>query len=166
MCRKHILPQIFVKYNHYKFFIKHLFFLLITTQNYTEFAILFLGVCLYLYNRKSKVEISALLNFVFYCNTKLKVRMLRTFALQKQARRLLRSICCEPDSNYVPRTFGKARKRAIFVQPHVSQLPSALAENANPIPSRAWGGFDGRTGYKNKKRHRKGVFLFLVSHYI
>ena len=42
-------------------------------------------MCLYLYNRKSKVEISALLNFVFYCNTKLKVRMPRTFALQKQA---------------------------------------------------------------------------------
>ena len=31
------------------------------------------------------------------------------------------------------------------------------------VPSRAWGGFDECTGYKNKKRHRNGVFLFLVT---
>jgi hypothetical protein len=34
----------------------------------------------------------------------------------------------------------------------VSKMTTASAENANLIPSKAWGGFDGRTGTKKEKQ--------------
>ena len=45
----------------------------------------------------------------------------------------------------------------------VSKMTTASAENANLIPSKAWGGFDGRMGTKKKNRYLMYLFPFLMN---
>jgi hypothetical protein len=42
----------------------------------------------------------------------------------------------------------------------VSKMTTASSENANLIPSKAWGGFDERTGTKKKNRYLMYLFPF------